>query len=555
MKLISIIALLTLAILSPSFAQNPGWHLQEPVKDGAMGIGLTKLYSKSLVGKNSTPVVVAVIDSGIDVEHEDLADNVWVNTDEIPDNNIDDDKNGYVDDVNGWNFIGGKDGNVNNETLEVTRLYAKYRYKFESADVNKLSKDDKKIYDKWVKWKEQVETNKASAEASLARMEEYETNVVRALDAISGALDSKKPSLENLQSIEATDESVTMGKNILLDQISRGQEVEDIAEYKKLVLEDMQGGRKYYTSQAKYYYNPDFDSRQVVGDDYSDPYEKYYGNNDVEGPDARHGTHVAGIIGAVRNNEIGMDGVADNVRIMSVRAVPNGDERDKDVANSIIYAVDNGASIINMSFGKGHSWNEKVVEDAIKYAEKNDVLLIHAAGNSGQNNDISDNFPNDTYKGKGFLFFKGKTKHYKNWIEVGALNFQNGENLSAPFSNYGEKNVDLFAPGMAIYSTTPDNNYEPLQGTSMAAPVVAGVAAMLRSYYPTLTAEQVKHILMATSTKTSQSVIIPGTKDDMTPFSKLSVSGGIIDANKALNLAKMTKGKKKIKDKAKDVRA
>lgn len=536
-----------MAVLSPSFAQNPGWHLQDPAKDGAMGIGLTKLYSNSLKGKTSTPVVVAVIDSGVDIEHEDLKDNVWINTDEIPGNKIDDDNNGYVDDVNGWNFIGGKDGNVDYDTYEITRLYGKYRYKFKDADVNKLSKDDKELYNKWIKWKEECDSKRTQGETGLARIEEFETRLISGLDAIGKALGDNPPSLENLQAVEASDEATTMGKNILLDQISRGREVEDVKEFKELALNDMKGQKKQYISQAKYAYNPDFDTRQIIGDNYEDQYEKYYGNNDVEGPDARHGTHVAGIIGATRNNEVGMDGIADNVRIMSIRTVPNGDERDKDVANAIIYAVDNGASIINMSFGKGYSWYEKVVEDAIKYAEKNDVLLVHASGNSGQNNDIENNFPNDSYRGKGFLFFKGKMKSFKNWVEVGALNYQNGENLPAPFSNYGEKDVDIFAPGMAIYSTVPDDLYEPLQGTSMAAPVVAGVAAMLRSYYPTLTAEQVKHILMATSTKTSQSVIIPGTKDDKTPFSKLSVSGGIIDATKAVKLAKMTKGKKKLK--------
>jgi len=547
MKILSFIAFIIIGISTNICGQNPGWHMLKPVKDGPTGISVTKVYSNLLKGKSSTPVVVAVIDSGVDVEHEDLRDVTWVNTDEIPGNNIDDDNNGYIDDVNGWNFIGGPEGNVDYDTYEVTRLYGKYRYKFDNADVNKLSKDDKKLYKKWSKWKDEVESKRKSGESSLKRVIEFEEGVVNGLNAVKKALDGKPATLENLQAIEAEGETITMGKNILLDQITRGQEVSDINEFKELVLNDMQGQKDYYTGVAKYAYNPDFNPRTIIGDNYEDQTERYYGNNDVEGPDARHGTHVAGIIAATRNNDVGMDGVADNVRIMSVRTVPNGDERDKDVANAIRYAVDNGASIINMSFGKGYSWEEKVVENAIKYAEKNDVLLVHAAGNSGQNNDTTDNFPNDMYKGKGFLFFKGKNKNFKNWLEIGALNYQNGENLSAPFSNYGAKNVDLFAPGMAIYSTTPDDNYEPLQGTSMAAPVVAGVAALLRSYYPALTAVQVKNILMASSTKLSQQVIIPGTEDDKTSFSKLSVSGGTVNAEKALKLAAKTKGKKKIK--------
>jgi subtilisin family serine protease len=547
MKLLSFITLIIIGISTNSFGQNPGWHMLEPVKDGPVGISATKVYSNLLKGKSSTPVVVAVIDSGVDVEHEDLKDVVWVNTDEIPDNNIDDDNNGYIDDVNGWNFIGGPDGNVDYDTYEVTRLYGKYKYKFEDANVNKLSKSDKELYDQWLTWKEKVETERSRGETSLQRITEFEERIKTGLDAVGKELDGKAPSLENLQAIESSDDKVVMGKDILLDQITRGQEVTNLDDFKQLVINDMKGQKDYYTGVAKYAYNPDFNPRTVIGDNYADQTERYYGNNDVEGPDARHGTHVAGIIGATRNNEIGMDGVADNVRIMSVRTVPNGDERDKDVANAIRYAVDNGASIINMSFGKGYSWNEKVVEDAIKYAEKKDVLLVHAAGNSGQNNDTTDNFPNDMYKGKGFLFFKGKTKNYKNWLEIGALNYQNGENLSAPFSNYGAENVDLFAPGMAIYSTIPDDGYEPLQGTSMAAPVVAGVAALLRSYYPSLTAVQVKNILMGSSTKLSQKVIIPGTADEKTSFSNLSVSGGTVNAEKAIKLAEITKGKKKVK--------
>ncbi len=547
MKLLSLIALVIIGLSTNVYGQNPGWHMLEPVKDGPVGISVTKVYSNLIKGKSSTPVIVAVIDSGVDVEHEDLKDVTWVNTDEIPDNNIDDDKNGYIDDVNGWNFIGGPDGNVDYDTYEVTRLYGKYKYKFDNADVNKLSKDDKVLYAKWLKWKEECETERKKGESSLQRITEFENRLVNGLDAVNNALDGKPATLDNLQALEGETEDIMMGKNILLDQITRGQEVTDVAEFKKVVLNDMKGEKDYYKGKALYAYNPDFNPRTVIGDNYEDQREQYYGNNDVEGPDARHGTHVAGIIAATRNNDIGMDGVADNVRIMSVRTVPNGDERDKDVANAIRYAVDNGASIINMSFGKGYSWDEKVVEDAIKYAEKNDVLLVHAAGNSGQNNDTTDNFPNDMYKGKGFLFFKGKTKNYKNWLEIGALNYQNGENLSAPFSNYGAKNVDLFAPGMAIYSTIPNDGYEPLQGTSMAAPVVAGVAALLRSYYPALTAVQVKNILMASSTKLSHKVITPGTKDKMTSFSNLSVSGGTVNAEQALILAAKTKGKKKVK--------
>jgi len=540
--------LFTLTYLIGS-AQEAGWQLEKADANSSIGINAQDLYSKLLKGRASSQVVVAVIDSGVDVEHEDLQENVWVNVDEIPGNGIDDDNNGYVDDVNGWNFIGGANGNVDADTYEVTRLYAKLKYKYENADESKLSKKDKKEYALYKKCKEEVESKLKSAEANLNNINSTIDRLTTGLTAIGKAIGDKKINLETLQGIDPGDDKVlAVGKNILLDQIARGSEIESIDQLLEEVGVQMDGAKDYYGDQVAYAYNTEFDSRTVIGDNYEDQTEKHYGNNDVEGPDALHGTHVAGIIGAVRNNEIGMDGVADNVKIMSVRTVPNGDERDKDVANAIRYAVDNGASIINMSFGKGYSWHEKVVEDAIKYAEKKDVLLVHAAGNSSQDNDSTDNFPNDDYKGKGFLFFKGKQKNYKNWIEVGALNYEVGENLAAPFSNYGSENVDLFAPGMEIYSTIPDNEYRNLQGTSMAAPVVAGVASVIRSYFPTLTAVQVKNILMGTVTKQTHDVIKPGTSDKV-PFTSLSVSGGVVNIENAVKKAMQTKGKKKVSKK------
>ncbi len=546
----TIIVLFLLGSLEMTYAQEAGWHLQDADTKGAVGISLKNVYANLLKGKTSQTVVVAVIDSGVDIEHEDLKDVVWVNADEIPDNGIDDDKNGYVDDVNGWNFIGGADGNVNYDTYEVTRLYSKYRYKFENANRENLSKEDKKMYDKFVKWKEEVERESQKGKKNLTQVLNAKTMIGNGLDALVKALDGKAATLENIQAIDASgNQNLVVGKNIILDGLTRGEKVEDITEIKEMIFREMEPEINYYTGKANYAYNPDFDTRDIIGDNYADQNEKYYGNNDVDGPDSEHGTHVAGIIAATRNNDIGMDGVANNVKIMSIRTVPNGDERDKDVANAIRYAVDNGASIVNMSFGKGYSWNEKVVEDAIKYAEKNDVLLIHAAGNGSQDNDANDNYPNDEYQGKGFLFFKGKKKNYKNWIEVGALSYMNGEALPASFTNYGSNNVDVFAPGVQIYATTPDNSYEFLQGTSMAAPVVAGIAAILRSYYPSLTAVQVKSIIMGSVIPFSQDVILPGTKDTKVSFSKMSVSGGVVNAEKAVKLAKTVKGKKKISKK------
>jgi len=533
---------LSIPLIVAQDAVPDNWFNLDAAESGVQGVSAEKLYSSLLKNKTGERVIVAVIDSGVDAEHEDLKDVMWVNVGEIPNNGIDDDKNGYVDDIHGWNFIGGKNGNIDKDNLEVTRLYRKFHKKFANANLASLSDNDKKEYAKYKKIEKVVEDKRKSAGEQLAQMESTKLLIMEALDMVDTSLDGKAVNKENIEAIEAGgNRSLVVGKNIVSDAINREENVESIAAIKKDFDAQLGEAIKYYDTQANYQYNPDFDPRDIVGDNYVDQKERVYGNNDVEGPDAFHGTHVAGIIAAVRNNETGMNGVANNVQIMSVRAVPDGDERDKDVANAIRYAVDNGASIINMSFGKGHSWNKQIVDDAVRYAEKHDVLLVHAAGNSSENTDISDNFPNDTFKKKKFF---GK-KQARNWIEVGALSWKGGEDAAAGFSNYGKNNVDLFAPGVAIYSTTPDNNYGEAQGTSMASPVVAGVAAILRSYFPTLSARQVKEILMETVVPLNQKVKKPGKSGDLVPFSNLSVSGGTINALKAAEKAAKVKGKRK----------
>ena len=545
-KLLSLLCSLMITVLV--FGQaDEDWFHQTPSAENVYGIGTHDLYKDLLKDKKGKTVVVAIIDSGIDIEHEDLKDVVWVNTDEIPNNGKDDDNNGYVDDVNGWNFIGGKDGDVDADTYEVTRLYKKYKYKYENATPSQLSGKQKAEYENFLVYKKEVEAQQSKAEADLAKITESRANVMKSIDAVVVALDGADITQENLNSLGQDDMSLDIGKSVFMRALSESKTI-DPNSLKEKIAEQFKGGMEYYGSKTKYAYNIDFNPRTIVGDNYADSYEKGYGNNGVEGPDALHGTHVGGIVAATRNNSVGMDGVADNVQLMSIRTVPNGDERDKDVANAIIYAVDNGASIINMSFGKAFSWDKEAVDKAVKYAEKKDVLLVHAAGNSGQNNDISDNFPNDQYLRKGFFKFL-KKKEASNWLEIGALSYNTDENLPAPFSNYGKECVDLFAPGMAIYATVPDDEYQNLQGTSMAAPVVAGVAAILRSYFPSLSAKQVKEILMTTSTKIDQEVLIPG-EDTKTNFSNLSVSGGTVNAKAAVMKAIQVTGKKPMNSRA-----
>jgi len=516
-----------------SYAQTApkDWQHSSP-SEGYPGISTNALYSRLPADVSPDTVIVAVIDGGVDPLHEDLKNMMWINEDEIPGNNIDDDNNGYVDDIYGWNFIGNAQGeNVHYDNLEVARLYAKYRDRFEDVDPDELKKKEKAEYERFQKIKEEVEEGRARFEQNF----QLYSVLKDALDKIQEDFkDKDEVTVEDLQAYETDDFRMMQIIQVLVTQMEEGTGFEAL-------VSDISEGYDYFKERYEYNYNPDFDGRAKVDDNYADKAERYYGNGDVKGPDASHGTHVAGIIGAERNNDVGMDGVAAPVKIMAIRAVPAGDERDKDVANAIYYAVDNGASIINMSFGKGYSPYKGVVDAAVKYAAKKDVLLVHAAGNDGQEVDSQNNYPTDKYLKRGLF----GPKNAPNWIEVGAVNWEGGENLAAEFSNYSAEYVDVFAPGTAIYSTTPDNTYARYPGTSMASPMVAGVAAMLRAYFPDLTAEQVKEVI-ATSTDQQLNLMVvkPGTEEKVS-FSELSASGGIINIEKAVENAIKTKGKKR----------
>ncbi|MFZ1497213.1 MAG: S8 family serine peptidase, partial [Saprospiraceae bacterium] len=452
--------------------------------------------------------------------------------------------NGYIDDVHGWNFIGGKNGkNVDADALEITRLYAKYKKIYgDNPIASAYSGKAKREVEQYINIKKVVEEKRTEAKGNLDQISEQEKTVMDALKSTAKALGDKPLTPENVDKIDAgSDVGLMMGKRILAQVFQNSPETTTLDGVRKLMSEQFDEGRKYYNTQYNFQYNPDYDPRStIVGDNYDDFNERYYGNNDVQGPDASHGTHVAGIIAAVRNNDKGMKGVADNVRIMSIRCVPDGDERDKDVANAIRYAVDNGAQVVNMSFGKSYSWNKQIVDDAVRYAQKHDVLLVHAAGNDSEDNDNSDNFPNDKYAKSGWF----SPKKAKNWLEVGALSWKSGEDAVARFSNYGKDQVDLFSPGVDIYSTVPGQEYAKFSGTSMASPVAAGVATMLRSYFPDLTAEQVIQILMQSTIPMTSKIKRPGSTD-LVMMSDLCRTGGVVNAYRAVELASKTKGKKK----------
>lgn len=519
-------------------AQEPpkNWFNLDPVYDKVNGVSTEKTYAELLVGKASRKVIVAVIDSGIDIEHEDLRDVVWINEDEIPNNGIDDDNNGYIDDIYGWNFIGGKDGrNVDKDTYEITREYKRLRVKYEGKTAEDFKKRERAEFEYWKEVEETFMKVSGEAKSQNMMLSNIDKQLRRFKQLFEAYLYTDELSYSLIQKVESPDQTIMFGKDMLTQLYTMIDTTMSLETMIELVQQDMDQIKQ----DAEYRYNLDFEPREIVGDNYAQLDEKGYGNNDVIGleTDNFHGTHVAGIIAAKRGNDIGIDGVADNVAIMALRAVPDGDERDKDVANAIRYAVDNGAQIINMSFGKAYSPNTEYVYDAIKYAEDKGVLLVHAAGNGAADNDTESNFPND---------YIGRKKTMSNWIEVGASSWCSEGNYIGNFSNYGKKNVDLFAPGVKIYSLAPDDEYKDAQGTSMASPVTAGVAAMLMSYYPELDADQVKDILMkSVRSLNNLTVSQPGTGEDVF-FQDLSVSGGIINAYEAVILAEsMTMKKRK----------
>lgn len=531
MKLPLIFPGLLMTVLAFGQTAPKDWQHSSPA-EGYPGISTNLLYSRLPADVVPDTVIVAVIDGGVDPWHEDLQNVMWVNPGEIPGNNIDDDNNGYVDDIYGWNFIGNAQGeNVHYDNLEVARLYAEYTQRFADVDPAAVKKKDQADYELYQVIKEEVEEGRARFEQNF-QLYSMLKDVLDALQANFAGQDTI--TADDLRNYETDDLRMQQIIPVIAAQIDQGSSFAAFAK-------EVNGGYDYLKERFEYNYNPDYDGRAMVDDNYADKTERYYGNNDVKGPDASHGTHVAGIIGAERNNDIGMDGVAAPVKIMAVRTVPAGDERDKDVANAIYYAVDNGASIINMSFGKGYSPDKKVVDDAVKYAAKHDVLLVHAAGNDGNEVNSSNNFPTDKYLKRGLF----GPKYAPNWIEVGAVNWEGGENLAADFSNYSPENVDVFAPGTAIYSTTPDNTYDSYPGTSMASPMVAGVAAVLRAYFPDLTAEQVKEVITTSTDQQADLMVVQPGSDEKVPFSTLSVSGGVVNLAKAVETAIQTEGKKR----------
>jgi len=513
-----------------------GWHLLDKQQDGYYGISLNKAYEFAKLKKlKSKTILVAVIDSGVDTLHEDLKAIIWTNPKEIPGNGIDDDHNGYVDDIHGWNFIGGKDGaNVKDDSQEEARVYYAFKEKFDvpSLDTAALSPEDKDNFHMWQKARRTVMGDGTDAGVDLVMLHKALTASIRNDSILQLAMGKPEYTGNDLDTFETRTMEARNAKAVFL-YLFKANKIMDMSNKTFLSEFSEQVDQEERKVSAKE--NPPKNYRHdIVKDDENDFNDKYYGNSDVMAGDPMHGTHVTGIIAAERGNGKGMDGICDNVRVMMIRAVPNGDEHDKDIALAIRYAVDNGARVINMSFGKNLSPEKTWVDSAVKYAESKGVLLIHAAGNDNADVDTTDNFPNPNFKHSDYTA--------SNWITVGASSDPLAEpgfqSYTASFSNYGKKEVDVFAPGTRIYSTLPGGkNYGNLQGTSMAAPVVTGVAALILEYYPNLTPQQVKYCIEKSAVAPPAKVKVPGSESTMVPLSDISKSGGILNAYEALKLA------------------
>lgn len=492
------------------------------------GMSTDKAYKQL---KKITPdtVIVAIIDSGIDTKHEDLQGVIWINKGEIPGNGIDDDGNGYIDDVNGWNFLGNANGDMQGPArLNVTRIYAQLKPKYEDIDSTDVSNEDQEEYALYLKTKAEVEENRAKYESSIEQTNQLKQMLPMIPGMIANMMGVEEYTEKSLKKWKPEGPQQKQMKYFGL-LISSGELTEEMIDEQ---AEQIQG-------MLDTHYNPDLDDRSLIGDDPLDIRDTNYGNNNVKGPDSEHGTHVGGIVAAVRGNKLGGDGVANNVKLMSLRAVPDGDEFDKDIALAIRYAVDNGAKVINGSFGKSYSSLPRDVYDAIMYAQENDVLFVHAAGNSAQDLAVNPNFPAVQYD--------FQEEPFTHLLTIGASTRVHKEQLPAVFSNYGAQQVDIFAPGYEIYNAFPENEYKAIAGTSMAAPMVAGVAALLKGYFPSLTMKEVREIILESGDDfgdTDQK--LPGS-DELVKFSTLSVTGKVVNVNSAVTLAKKRVAEKEAK--------
>ncbi len=527
--LLQLFIVVVFAQAKPLHPKLKGWHLLDYQQDGYLGTSTKEAYA-FLANRKSTTVIIAVIDSGIDTTHEDLKANLWINPKEIPGNGKDDDGNGYPDDIHGWNFCGAPNGeNLSVNTHEIERVYHHWKTIFEGKKESEIDSSKKFLFQQWKRSEKLIKKQYDDYLKEYPGIETFVAGLQTTNRLLTAFLQKNSFTRADIVAIPTKD-SLGWAANIWTNLFKR---TDNPGVTNTAVLTEVEGYKNNLLANKRRMEDTPIDYRGIlVKDIYEDIHDSVYGNNNLYNSAGNHGTHVSGIIGAIRNNNIGVDGITDNVRIMFIRAVPGGDEHDKDVALSIRYAVDNGAKIINMSFGKPVSPYKEMVDDAVKYAAQNGVLLVHGAGNDGEDIDTETFYPSPV--------FKDGTKA-TNFLTVGASGDYSTGTIAATFSNYG-KLVNIFAPGVYINSTTFSNGYEAFDGTSMASPVAAGVAGLIKSYFPQITPEQMIDLLEKTGTPVKEKIVLPGSAT-MVYMQQLCSSGKIVNALEAAKLAVKLYGK------------
>jgi subtilisin family serine protease len=515
---------LTQKVVPLNKKETQRWFEKDILIDSVPGISLNRAYDSLLKGKTGKSIVVAVIDTEIDINHEDLKSHVWINTDEIPNNGIDDDQNGYVDDVNGWNFIGNSKGdNIIFSSLECVRVIQGYQKRVKEGKLREGQAD----YTLYIKAKKYYDSKLKSAQEDL----DYGNFLFEGYPKAKSAM--KKIFPEEDYTVEELDSTYEANKKINPDLARNAYFMSDCFKY-NLSEEWIANYRKQAKNKIDYTYNLNYIDKVGIDPFPNEITFNAYGTHNInKNLDVfYHGTLVAGLIGATRNNGIGINGVASDVEIMSLAISSNGEEHDKDIALAIKYAVDNGAKVINMSFGKEFSMHKEWVFEAFEYAEKKDVIIISSAGNSAFNLEENNNYyPNDN--------INNGTEVSNNFLLVGSISKNIDSSFLSYYSNYGVSDVDIFAPGQEIYTIIPNNEYKLDSGTSIAASITSGVAALIYSYYPNLKASEVKQILMDSGLEFNIEVTTPieENKEKTTPFNQLSKSGKVLNAYNALIMA------------------
>lgn len=519
-------------------------------KDGIYGAEVNKAYDFLKDKKIKKRPVVAIIGTGLDIEHEDLKDAIWKNPKEKKINGKDNDKNGYIDDIHGWNFLGGKDGTVMEKTMEegdreFIRLFDKGygKYFYDGENFYQMINDKKTKVpapDNMNEYRYYV--NRVLSESRIAGsyggyqlsylIRDYGKHFDRMMRAkypnqeltqkeFGICYDPKAAKRDSLSEVAfmiyimGFTVSQTDSWDVVHNAIKSGDQITMAKEeYEKAMQQYGNDGRK-----------------EIVGDNYLDLNDYKYGNNVLLTSDAFAGTMLGGIIAANRENDWGMNGIMDKAELMTLRVKANeGEPYLKDVVLAIRYAVDNHADIIMLpQQATLYPDNQKKwVDEALKYAESKGVLVVVPTREYSVDMAKMEFYPNRWMTGE---------KELTNLMIVASSDKNGNPSMS---SNYGAKEVDLFAPGTDVYSSYTGDTYQKASGAGLAAAATVGVAALIKAYYPELSGSQIRNLLIKSVTSRADAEVEKGIRvkdrvtQDLFLFGDLCLSKGILNAYNAV---------------------